>query len=61
MFELADLMRVDCCPALLRVHLPGHDVVPVVILRPRSGSWSHPDCVHRCGRALHVADSLVCI
>lgn len=52
---------VDCRPALLRVHLLGHDVVPVVILRPGPGAWSHPDSVHRCCRALHVADYLVCI
>lgn len=26
----------DCSPAVLRVHLPGHHVIPVVLLHPRS-------------------------
>jgi len=49
----------DCSATLLRVHLPRHHVLPILLLRPRLGSWSNR---HDCGgafRAVHVLDRLV--
>lgn len=49
----------DCCVALLRVHLSGYYVIPLLLLRLRSGSWlnCHGGCCHV--RSLHVLDCLV--
>lgn len=49
----------DCCVALRRVYLSSNHVVPILLLRPGFGSWSHchGGCCHV--RAVHVLDCLV--
>ena len=50
---------LDCRPAVLRVYLSGHDVLPLVVLDPRSRARFDPDRVYsRCG-LVHVVDRLV--
>ena len=49
----------DRSPAVLRVHLLGHYVFPVLLLRPRIGTGSDFDLCRRGIGALHIPDHLV--
>lgn len=49
----------DCCSALLRVHLPGYHVFPVLLLRPWTRARFDLDSRHRRIGFIHFFDSLV--
>jgi hypothetical protein len=49
----------DCCPTLLRVHLFGHHVFPLLVLGSWSRAWPHLDRGSSRIRALHFARCLV--
>ena len=53
-------LLTDRCIALLRVHLPGHHVVPLVLFNSGPGSRFDSDCCHRRYRPIHFANHLVC-
>ena len=52
-------MVIDCCVALLRVYLPSYHVVPILLLHPRLGSWSHNNSCRGHVRTVYVLDCLV--
>lgn len=53
------IQNADCGLAFLRVHLPSHHVVPVVIFHSRSGAGPHPDGCGRRACPVHFSDLLV--
>jgi hypothetical protein len=49
----------DRGPAVLRVHMLGHHVIPVLLLRSRTGTGSDLDLCRRGTGPLHFSDHLV--
>lgn len=52
-------LLLDCGSAVLRVHLLGHHVLPVLLLRVGSRAGHHPHLRGRRYGALHVPHCLV--
>ena len=58
--ETGLIVCLDCRPAVLRIHLAVHHVLPVDLLCPRSGPWFDLDHLRRCNGSLHLSDHVVC-
>lgn len=56
----ADHVLLDGGPAILRVHLLGYHVIPLVLFRPGFSSRLDSDRGHCGHRALYLAHHLVC-
>lgn len=50
---------VDCSAPVRRIHLLGHNVVSILLLGPRPGSWPDPDRGPSRVRSLHLTRCLV--
>jgi hypothetical protein len=49
----------DCCSALLRVHLPGYNVIPMELFHPGTGPWVDLDDGRCWHGPIHIVDHLV--
>ena len=50
---------LDRSIAVLRVHLFGYHVIPILVLRARPRTWTHLDYCSGCIRAIHFISRLV--
>ena len=55
------ILNLDRRAALLRVYLPRHHVISILLFGSGPGPWTDCDCGRRSFCLVHFLDSLVCI